>query len=80
MAMELKNLAAAILRCFGSDAAPTEPDTAEGLTNEETINLADWLQRESSINAWRSIQLNPLSSDTQPSTPLSGPISIRQLK
>lgn len=79
--MELKNLAAAILQCFGSYADPREPDTSEGLTNEETINLADWLQRESSINAWRSIQLAQLSSESRPLTSASGPISpIRQIK
>jgi hypothetical protein len=59
MEQEQTNLAAAILRCVGSGLVQEQSEEGEHLTNEEAINLADWLRSGSSINAWRSISLTP---------------------
>jgi hypothetical protein len=56
-AMERTNLAAAIVRCAGSGVLTGEPERSEYLTHEDAINLANWLQYESPINAWRGISL-----------------------
>jgi hypothetical protein len=72
--MEQNNLAAAIVRCFGSQVVPGQLERSERLTNEEAISLADWLQRESSINLWRSIDLTQASSELEPAA-VNGRIS-----
>jgi hypothetical protein len=59
--MEQTNLAAEILRCADSRISTRKPEGLTELTHESAIDLADWLQRESSINAWRSIRLTPAS-------------------
>jgi hypothetical protein len=69
--MEQNNLADAILRCAGSGIGPGQLERRKHLTNEDAINLADWLQWESSINVWRSIYLTPASSNVDP-TVLAG--------
>jgi hypothetical protein len=53
--MERTNLAAAILRCADSEVVTGKLERHEHLTHEDAINLADWLQRDSPINAWRAI-------------------------
>ena len=53
--MQQSNLAAAILRCSAKGPV-LEP---HGLTNEDAISLADWLQSESIVGTWRSISLAP---------------------
>ena len=78
--MEQDNLAAAILKCFGLQEDLRQSNPYEHLTNEETINLADWLQRESSINAWRSIQLAEAAGDVEPTIPPDGLSPARHLK
>jgi hypothetical protein len=55
--MEQTNLAAAILRCVVSGPVEGRLGESERLTNEDAINLADWLQSKSSISAWRNIYL-----------------------
>jgi hypothetical protein len=55
--MEQTNLAAAILRCAGSGSVKAQLEPGEHLTNEDAINLADWLQCEPPLNAWRRIYL-----------------------
>jgi len=60
--MEQTNLAAAILQWTGSSLVRGRLEENEHLTNEEAINLADWLQAESSMNTWRSIYLTPAST------------------
>ncbi len=57
MTMEQINLAAAILRWASPGAVKAQLEPGEHLTNEEAINLADWLQCESPINEWRRIYL-----------------------
>jgi hypothetical protein len=59
--MEQTNLAAEILRCADSWISRRNPEGLTELTHESAIDLADWLQRESPINAWRSIRLTPAS-------------------
>ncbi|GEM_PF-2268628 len=61
--MEFHNLAAAIRRwCELQHRA--EPETQfTHLTNEEAINLAEWLSRESPISVWRSIPLAAPQND-----------------
>jgi hypothetical protein len=55
--MEQTNLAAAILRCASSGPVKAQLEPGGHLTNEDAINLADWLQCEPSLNAWRRIYL-----------------------
>jgi hypothetical protein len=79
--MDQDNLAAAILRYFGSQVVCGQLESLERLTNEEAINLADWLRRESSIDTWRSIHLTQSSAVGESSTRASGRNStIRQIK
>ena len=54
------NLAAAILRLTAS-SDPEGSEAPEYLTNEDAINLADWLQSESPMNIWRSIALESVN-------------------
>jgi hypothetical protein len=55
--MEQTNLAAAILRCASSGPVKAQLEPGGYLTNEDAINLADWLQCEPPLNAWRRIYL-----------------------
>jgi hypothetical protein len=59
--MEQTNLAAAILRCASSGLVKTQLERGGHLTNEEALNLADWLQCEPPLNAWRRIYLMQIS-------------------
>ena len=57
-AMEHRNLAAAIVKFAGWEMARDQNgDHDERLTNEQAINLVDWLQSGPSLNSWRNIQL-----------------------
>jgi hypothetical protein len=64
--MEQTNLAAAILRCAGSGLVRERLEKVGDLTNEEAVNLADWLRCESSIKAWRGIYLTPATTRVDP--------------
>jgi hypothetical protein len=77
--MEQTNLAAEILRCADSRSSPRKAEGHYELTHESVLDLADWLQRESSINAWRSICVAPAYLD-QPTPPVSEPPSIGRFK
>jgi hypothetical protein len=55
--MEQTNLAAAILRFASSEPVKALLEPGGRLTNEDAINLADWLQCEPPLNAWRRIYL-----------------------
>jgi hypothetical protein len=61
VAIERTNLAAAIRRLARLGLVSGQFEQNGQLTNEQAINLADWLQRESSIIAWRSIFSTPVS-------------------
>ncbi len=63
--MGLYNLAAAIIRCFDGQLVVGPAEAPVHLTNEATIDLADWLQREPSLNAWRSIPLAQPSAEPE---------------
>ena len=57
-AMEQINLAAAIVKFAGWEIAGTAGNQDdERLTNEQAINLVDWLQSGPSLNIWRQIEL-----------------------
>jgi hypothetical protein len=56
--MENINLAAAIVKFAGWEVADTAGNQDdERLTNEQAINLVDWLQSGPSLNIWRQIDL-----------------------
>jgi len=56
-AMPQTNLAAAILHCASTGLAERQPREEARLSIEDAISLANWLQHESPIGAWRSIHL-----------------------
>jgi hypothetical protein len=66
--MDETNLAAAILGFAKQRLAERDYDNTdhESLTGEEAIELAAWLQAQSSLNTWRHIQLSPNSDDLNP--------------
>jgi hypothetical protein len=58
--MEQINLAAAIVKFAGWEVAGSAGNQDdERITNEQAINLVDWLQSGPSLNIWRQIDLMP---------------------
>jgi hypothetical protein len=64
--MERNNLAAEILRWANSGVLPGQLERVEQLSHQDAINLADWLQGESPLNAWRTIYLTAASPEVEP--------------
>src|SRR5207237_582977 len=79
-AMEHKNLAAAIVKFAGWEMAATacdqHGDYYERLTNEQAINLVDWLQSGPSLNTWRNIQLIRSARVASEAVPAQAPRAI----
>ena len=77
--MEHTNLAAAILLWADSRISPSAPEGHNEFSHESAIDLANWLQRESSMNTWRNIYLAPAYED-QPTAPADESPSLCRFK